>query len=374
MIINIASFGGRSHLLDLSRELANLGHEVRFYSYVPTRRAKHFGLNPKNNYSYFILALPFILLMQFTKQASWSEYLFHVVFDHIIAWYSKPCDVFIGQSPMHVYSLIYSKRKYKATVILERGTSHVLEQVKALSQNPKLKGKMYKPNYEINRDIKGYLNADYISIASEHVRKSFLKNSIPSDKLFINPYGVCVSDFKPTELISENIYDLIIVGQWSYRKGCDILIEACLNLDLKLLHVGPIVDMDFPTIENFVHVDPVDQRELANYYKLAKVFVLPSREEGLALVQLQAILCGLPIVCSKHTGGIDLKVFLKEAKWIIEMDNLSVEALVGSIKKALKLANTQYGLRSYYLEGNTETQLSWESYGKRYNDFLHTLI
>jgi UDP:flavonoid glycosyltransferase YjiC (YdhE family) len=39
MKINIASFGGRSHLLDTARELEKFGHEVRFYSYVPSKRA-----------------------------------------------------------------------------------------------------------------------------------------------------------------------------------------------------------------------------------------------------------------------------------------------------------------------------------------------
>ena len=43
--IGIAT-SGRFHLLDLARELDALGVDVRFYSYVPRKRAQKFGLPP----------------------------------------------------------------------------------------------------------------------------------------------------------------------------------------------------------------------------------------------------------------------------------------------------------------------------------------
>lgn len=374
MKINIASFGGRSHLLDLARELEKFGHEVRFYSFVPTKRAMYFGLKKENNSTYLFWALPFIALMRFSNYSPWSEYIFRYTFDHLTAWFCKPCDVFIGHSPMHDYSLRYVKKKYNAVTILERGTSHVLTQVKALSKNPILEGKSPMPDYYIQKDLSGYNNADFISIASDHVRKSFESNGYPTERLFVNPYGVSLSDFGPTELTTEISYDLILVGQWSYRKGSDILAKACLESGLTLLHVGPLVDVEFPKNKNMHHVDSVDQKLLIEYYKKAKVFVLPSREEGLALVQMQAILCGLPVVCSKHTGGRDLRRLLPDPKWIIEMNDLSVKSLISSIKDALKLASTQSGLRAYADKKSAEENLSWASYGKRYNEFLSKLV
>ncbi|MFR7464137.1 MAG: glycosyltransferase [Phocaeicola vulgatus] len=50
----------------------------------------------------------------------------------------------------------------------------------------------------------------------------------------------------------------------------------------------------------------IPESELVNYYSKAKVFVLLSKDEGLALVQPQAVACGLPLVITKHTGGDDL--------------------------------------------------------------------
>ena len=368
MRINIASSGGRSHLLDLARELEKNGHDVKFYSYLPTKRAILFGLKKECNHSYFILALPFLALLKLTNRSHWTVFLFHYFFDHITAWISSPCDIFIGHSPMHVYSLQYARRKYGAKIIVERGTSHVLQQIKALKQNPALNGKNPMPNMFLKRDLKGYELADFVSVASDHVRQSFINNSYPSEKIYINPYGVSLSEFKPTVLSKNKFYDIIIVGQWCHRKGCDLIIEVCRRYKFSLLHVGSIVDIPFPSDKNMKHIDSVEQNQLINYYKMAKVFVLPSREEGLALVQPQALVCGLPIVCSKFTGGRDLKQFITDAKWIIEMEELSVEELAKCIHWALYLAKGQNGLRSFV--NGIVKYLSWEAYGKRYNNFI----
>ena len=62
-----------------------------------------------------------------------------------------------------------------------------------------------------------------------------------------------------------------MVGGWSYRKGCDLIIEAMKQMKLKFLHVGSIVDIPFPTnIPHFTHIDAVDQSKLINYYHQAK--------------------------------------------------------------------------------------------------------
>jgi glycosyltransferase involved in cell wall biosynthesis len=372
MKINIASYGGRNWLLDLAKELDKHGHEVRFYSYLPHKRAEKFGLNKKNNYSYYVLSLPFLALLKITNRAHWALFIFHYFFDKYVACFSKPCDIFIGQSPMHVSALKSARSKYGAKIILERGTRHVHEQTKALKLNPALNGKNPMPDMFLKRDLLGYELADYITVPSNVVKDSFLLNFIDEKKIFVNPFGVNLKEFKPTVLDSQNSYDLIIVGQWSHRKGADLLTQVCNEYKFRLLHVGSIIDVEFPVNNNlFTHIDPVDQQQLINYYSKAKVFVLPSREEGLALVQPQALLCGLPIVCSEFTGGRDLRQFIKDPKWVIEMKSLAVDELAKCIYEAIELSMTQVGERSYS-EGVSKF-LSWEGYGNRYNEFLKNI-
>lgn len=371
MRINIASSGGRFHLLDLARELEKYGHEIRFYSYVPHKRALRFGLKPECDCNYFWVYLPFHFLLRVTHRAGWALYLFHRFFDYYTAWRMKPCDVFIAHSPMHVYAIEYARRKYGAKIILERGTSHVLTQIKALEQNPANKGKCVMPDMFLKRDLKGYDLADYIAIASEHVYNSFVENGIEAKKLFRNPYGANLSKFHPTELdTSGNVYDVLMVGQWCHRKGCDLLYQACEELKLKFLHVGTIVDLPFAQTEYMNHHDAVDEMQLIQFYKQARIFALPSREEGLAMVQPQAMLSGLPLVCSRFSGGKDLRDMLTEdnRKWVVVMSTITKEELKRCLLCGLELAYKQRGVRNYV--GHMADQLTWEAYGKRYNDFL----
>lgn len=367
MRINIASFGGRSHLLDTARELEKFGHEVRFYSYLPTKRTVKFGLKRECNCTLFYMAFPFVAFFKLFGHNELVYHIYKILFDYITAWIMKPCDVFIGQSPMHLYSLKCAKKKYKAVTILECGSSHALIQLEALSSNPQLKGKSPIDSRYIKRALNGYNYADYISVGAEHVKDSFLEHNFKECSLFVNNYGFDSSQFYPTYL-TENPFDILIVGQWSYRKGADLLIELCRRKQYKLLHVGDVIDVPFPESEDMTHIDSVNQKELIKYYSQAKIFVLPSREEGLALVQAQAVACGLPIVCSIKTGGRDLRKYLKTDDWIIELNQLNIESLIESVERGLALSEKLFGARSYI--GGKFTELSWNGYGIRYNNFI----
>lgn len=373
MKINIASFGGRTHMLDTARELEKFGHEVRFYSFVPTKRAIKFGLKKECNKSYFLLALPFLFLQKISNRSFWSQYLFHRFFDVYIALIMPACDIFIGQSPLHVYALKRAKKKFNAITILERGASHINTMIKILETLPSNKGKCIMPKMFLKRDLAGYKLADYISIASDFQKRSFIENGVEQIKLLTNPYGVSLSQFSPTEKPSNESYDVIMVGGWSYRKGADIVIESVRKLNIKLIHIGSIVDIGFPDDDNFTHVDSIEQAQLIEYYKKAKVFILPSREDGFGMVLSQAIACGLPIVCSNNTGGIDIRDLLIDKKWIIEMPEYSIDSLAKCITEALKLASSQpVSLRNYANEAIRN--LTWDAYGERYNKNIDQIM
>lgn len=363
MRINVASFGGRSHLLDIARELANQGHNVKFYSYTPTVYAKRFGLKAKNNSLFWVLTLPFIVLLKMNFFTAKMLYQYRCIYDYILAIYMRKCDVFIGQVPMHIKSCQHAKRQ-SALIIMESGLSHINEY------------NNYLKEYGIsNRDIVGshryhtcYQISDYITVASDFVKSGFVKNGISPLKLFVNPYGVDIRYFKPTTL-SQNPYDAVVVGQWCKRKGADLVTEVAKKLNLKILHVGNVIDVDFPDDNRFTHVDSVPESNLINYYKQAKIFLFPSYEDGFGLVLIQALACGLPIVCSKNTGGPTLHRMIENKKWIIEMQNIDADSLQQSIIKALDLAKAQEGERCY-ITSNDLKQISWEAYGERYSAFI----
>ena len=367
--INILS-PGRFHVCDLARELDKNGFDVRFYSFVPTSRVKKFGLPARCNASVIGFMLPFLFLERILfKRFGWAKRLRIKVQDVLTGVYMRKCDVLIAMSGDFLYSLKKAKSQ-GSVVILERGSKHILEQRRILESIPSLKGTKPVPNINVKHELEGYELADYISVASQHVVDSFLLYDYPKEKLFKNPYGVDLSMFVPQPKI-EKIYDFIMVGGWSYRKGCDLIIEAIKKTQYSLLHIGSIVDMKFPVEKQFTHIDSVDQFQLVAYYAQARIFVLPSREDGFGMVLSQALACNLPLIGSKDCGAPDLKEMVELPQYIDILSEYTPLALVKVMDKMMALYPT-LGERMY--SGEAVNELSWEAYGKRYAAFLNSII
>lgn len=362
MRINILS-SHRFHLLDLARELSIQGHDVRFYSYVPVKRCVEFGLEGNLCRCLLWLVWPFFVLAKIVP-SRWQESIVwyrNKLMDWFLANVMRPCDICIGIGTVYLKAFEAAKRN-GAITILEWGSKHIIEQKKQF-------GIIKEGDRFTERELRQYDVCDYISIAANHVRDSFLMHGFGEQRLLVNPYGVDLSQFAPTQCTDE--YDLIMVGGWRFEKGCDLITQLVEKWGYHFLHVGSLVNMDFPKNSNMTHYDSVDQSELARYYAKAKVFVLPSRSEGLALVQAQAIACGLPVVCSKETGGADLREELKDKRWVVEMESLTIEAFETAVAEALLLAKTQEEKRNY--AGEDLKNLSWNAYGKRYSEIIQRI-
>ena len=99
------------------------------------------------------------------------------------------------------------------------------------------------------------------------------------------------------------------------------------------------------------------------------MFALASREEGLALVQAQALAIGLPLVCAMNTGGRDLMLSPALANRILVTMPDDAAAFAGALSDAIHLATRPGGLPQLNVEDRA--LLSWSAYGKRYFDELH---
>ncbi|MCD8107266.1 MAG: glycosyltransferase family 4 protein [Oscillospiraceae bacterium] len=289
--------------------------------------------------------------------------------DFIVTHTMRQCDVLISLTGSYVKAVKKAK-KDNSIIIMERGSKHILEQKRIMEE---ICGADAIPQFNVDRELCGYELADYISIASMHVERSFLQHGFLKNKLFRNPYGTDLSMFTPLLNVKKE-YDVIMVGGWSKRKGCDILTEALRDTNYKFLHVGGLADMEFPKLPNFTHVDSVDQRELINYYNKAKTFALVSREDGFGMVLSQAMACGLPLICTKDTGGEDLREFLEEdsRKFIIVLENITAEKIRTAVADALDLV-IELPVNSDYM-GSTKENLSWVAYGQRYARFIDKIV
>jgi glycosyltransferase involved in cell wall biosynthesis len=358
---------GRFHVLDLARELNALGHDVKFYSYVPLRRAVRFGLPPECHVSLLPFALSALALERFPARIRppFTEWLLYKALNHGIAIRLCACDVFICMSGIYLEAAKFAKRRFGAAVWCHRGSQHIKSVDRILAAVP---GAKRPSSLTIGRELAGYELADRIVIGSRHVEQSFIQHGTAQSKLFRNPYGVDLAMFPPVERKSPTkTITVIFAGTWSFQKGCDLLTTAVRSVpDTRLVHVGAIDDLAFPEGDGrFLHIDPVPQPGLARFYAEGDIFVLASRQDGFGNVLAQALASGLPVICTDHTGGADLAHTPTLADRIIVVPHNETHALAAAISAVG--AQLRAGLRLAPLSENDRNTLTWAAYGQRYN-------
>lgn len=125
--------------------------------------------------------------------------------------------------------------------------------------------------------------------------------------------GIDLNVFKPTisnireklDITSEQYLVLGVAMPWSNRKGLDVFIEMAKRLsnDYRIVLVGTDEKMEVALPANITAIHRThDQKELAEIYTAADVFVNPTREDNFPTVNLEALACGTP-VATFYTGG-----------------------------------------------------------------------
>jgi alpha-maltose-1-phosphate synthase len=262
---------------------------------------------------------------------------------------------------MYLAAARFSRWRYGARVLLHRGSRHILSQQQILSLLPK--AKQVSP-FILSRELRGYAVADYIVIPSTHVAESFAPWPELARKLFINPYGVDLEQFPIRSSDLPPTPTVLFVGNWTYRKGADVLANAIAGMTgVRLVHVGAVGDIPFPTDSRFSHFEPVPQWHLRKFYETSHIFALASREEGLALVLLQALASGLLVVCTDHTGGADLAQLPGFARLIRIVPAGDSVALRCALTEAL--GDAMATNKGTMLTDSDRQRLSWKAYALR---------
>ncbi len=138
------------------------------------------------------------------------------------------------------------------------------------------------------------------------------------NKCSIIPLGIDESKFACSDsvlaesnLIKETYQKSIVlfVGRLTYYKGLDYLINAVKDLDCVLLIIGKGEEEKrlkklAENSNNIVFLSNVDN--LLPYYYASDLFVLPSIEksEAFGIVQLEAMICKLPVICTNLKSGV----------------------------------------------------------------------
>lgn len=204
-----------------------------------------------------------------------------------------------------------------AQLLLGRGKPFVISYHSDIVRQ-KITGKLYAP---LLRQV--LHRARRIAVASPAYRQSspFLRRV--TDKCRLVHYGIDLQNFQESSQIRaaaqslrsrfEDRPLLLFIGRLRHYKGVDILIRAMHSVDAHLLVVG-IGPMQ-AALQELALAEGLtdrltflgecsDQETLAARYA-ADLFVLPSvnRAEALGIVQIEAMACALPVICTELGTG-----------------------------------------------------------------------
>ncbi|MCS7200794.1 MAG: glycosyltransferase family 4 protein [Patescibacteria group bacterium] len=316
----IISVGGRFHSFNLAQELLKrdaLKFIITSYPKFITRRWDLPGDKVKSIFIKEILERAYRKSPVFLQNLYNPQSFLCDLFDKLALKKLEKADIFVGWSSFSLYSLRKAKELGMKT-ILDHGSSHIVYQYEILKEEYEKWG--YKPSFDelphpkiIEKELKEYEEADYISIPSLFVKKTFLDNGISEKKILYIQYGVDLTKFKkiPKE---DNVFRIIFAGKICLRKGIQYLIQAFDELNLlnsELILLGNVAEDIKKILTKYQNSSKIKIKKVAHFdlykeYSNGSIFVLPSIEEGLARVIPEAMACGLPVICTTNTGGEDI--------------------------------------------------------------------
>jgi glycosyltransferase involved in cell wall biosynthesis len=329
MRVSQAVFGVFHHF-ELARELNRRGHLDTVYSTWPWTRLKREGLPRGKVQTFPWLHTPETLLRRAGMLPRWLDdelgWQNALRFDDWTARRigaiskTEKIDALIGISGAALKTGRLLQQR-GGVFICDRGSTHARFQEGIVTEEYRRWGFNHPAGdiRDIVREEAIYEMADAITVPASFARRSFIEHGIPAEKIHVIPYGVRLESFAkvadpPSGRNGDDAFNVLFAGHVSLRKGVPYLLEAFARLN----HPGKrlrVVGTMSPEVKQLLsrlptqHVEflgSLPQSDLPAIMSASHVMVLPSIEEGLALVQGQALACGCPVLASTNTGSEDL--------------------------------------------------------------------
>jgi len=307
------------------------------------------------------------------------EWLDRLTLDKFVSSQINYSTVLVGLSG----SVLNTGKKVKKIggfFICDRGSSHIRFQNDILKEEYEKWGFKFKgidPRV-IEKEENEYNLADRITVPSEFVRQSFIKMGVPEFKIVKIPYGARLDRFKKLASPAENQFQVLWVGGVSIRKGFMYALEAFRKLNhphKKFIVVGEI-EKEIKILLLKENLDGIEFRGLVSNTKLpllyssSHVFLISSLEEGLAMVQGEALACGCPVIATTNTGASDL--FTNGEEGFI----VSIRSSNAICEKLQYLADNEF-LRKKMSEAALKKVNNiggWDTYGELWSNLITSLI
>jgi glycosyltransferase involved in cell wall biosynthesis len=375
----------RFHHFHLARQMESFGLLDRIWTGYPKFKLRDEpGIPPEK-----IATFPWLhaLCMKWSSLPVLGKYqqpyrelvwLAHDTLDRRVAWSLREPRILIALSGQGEHS----GKRVKAlggVHVCDRGSSHIRYQDRLLREEYARWNIPYvgaDPRM-IAKEEAEYEGADMIVVPSGFAERSFVDMGVPAGKLRRNPYGSRLERFHPDGSPPGDAFNVLFVGHVSLRKGIPYLLDAFARLKhpgKRLRIVGsidpPIASLlsSFPT-ERVEYLGVVANANLARLYSEAHALVLPSIEEGLAMVMAEAMACGCPVIASQNTGAEDLFV---DGQGGLIIPIRSSDSILRGLEQLSEDATLAATFRLRAIDGMKAID-GWNGYGRRWRALIENL-
>ena len=380
---------GVFHHFELARELDHRGHLQALCSTWPWKRLQREGISRKKVKTFPWLGLPEYLLgrsgYDLPRMQDELGYWNALAFDR---WTERQVAALLrrGERPDALVGISGSSlragqlvQRHGGVFVCDRGSTHQRFQEQTVTEEYRRWGvsRPVSDDRDTLREEKIYAVADAITVPSSVARASFLSMGVPAEKVHVIPYGVRLEQFGPLGEPPADEFCVLFAGSVGLRKGVPYLLEAfaALRAPRKRLRIIGHVQEEMRLVlgnlpqEHVEFLGVLPQADLAAWMSRSHALVLPSIEEGLALVQAQAMACGCPVICSTQTGGQDLFSDGVEG-FIVPVRDPG--ALADRMQRLVDDPTLQASMRAAALR-RVQTLGGWGAYGDRWEALLRQL-
>ena len=315
---------GRFHHFHLARQLEKHGFLSGIYTGYPRFKLRdEQGIPPKKIHTFPWLQAPYMMGLRYGLRrwrwlnAEWA-WQAHETLDRYVSTKLRDPTALLALSGSGLYA---GKRAQQlgGLHVCDRGSSHIRTQDELLHEEYKRYGAEWRgiDQRSIAKEEAEYEQADWISVPSQFCVDSFIAKGVAAGKIVKIPYGARLERFYPSHPIAskqDHEFRVLFVGQGGPRKGFIDLLKAFSLLQhprKRLTLIGSLSPeahalLGQTALSHVEFVGSVPNAQLREYYSRSAVFVLPSIEEGLAMVMGEAMACGCPVIASTNTGAADL--------------------------------------------------------------------
>lgn len=223
---------------------------------------------------------------------------------------------------------------------------------------------------------KGQQLTDFFIAPSTFVKKGLQYCGVDESQIKVIPYGTNFEVCNNIQKIPSKV-KFVYVGNVNYQKGVKYLLDVFCKyeeLGIELNIVGSYDNCEdiYDQYSRFCNIHfygRVNHEEVKSILLSSNVFVFPSLAEGMSLACLEALSCGLPLLCSFNSGVNDI-IYNGKNGFVFEYnDVLTLE------EKVLWFYNNPQSIPEFSRQAlETARLISWEYYQENLKKELKKII